>query len=155
MYLKLQDGDSVKLRIASDPAISSKEFTNQETGEVSVSTRYAWTIWNRNEDKAQVFEAGKSIFNQLADLIEEWGEPTSFDVTIKRTGSGLTDTRYSVTPSPKSSDLTPDQEAECGKIDLLAAVKGHWLKDFDKPAEATDQSLVEDVDLDDLIPSKD
>lgn len=128
LYLKISDGESVKMRIASEPAVFTQEFTN-ENGETTVSTRYGWTIWNRNEKKAQVFQGGKSIFNQLADLVEEWGEPTDFDITIKRTGTML-ETRYSVNPAPKSIDLTKEEKAECDKIDLLGAVKGQWLKDF-------------------------
>lgn len=154
MYLKLQDGESVKLRITSEPAIFTQEFTNQDTGETSVSTRYAWVIWNRNEKKAQVFQGGKSIFNQLADLVEDWGEPTTFDVTVKRSGTAL-DTRYSVTPAPKSVDLKPEEQAECDKIDLLGAVKGNWVKDFQEPSQ--DQKKI-DADIikaaDDLFPDK-
>lgn len=129
LFLRLADGDSVKLRIASEPAIYSQEFTND--GEVTVSTKFAWVVWNRNEKKAQVFSQGKSVYNQLADLVDEWGEPTEFDCTVKRTGQML-ETRYSVTPAPKSVDLTKEEQAECDKIDLLGAVKGQWLKDFDQ-----------------------
>ena len=80
LYLKLSDGDSVKIRIASEPAIFTQEFNND--GEVTVSTKFAWVVWNRNEKKAQVFNGGKSIYNQIADLVEEWGEPTEWDMTV-------------------------------------------------------------------------
>lgn len=125
LFLRLKDGDSVKLRVASQPAIYEQTFDDKLT------RRFAWVVWNRNEKKAQVFSSGVSIFNQLADLVEEWGEPQEFDVTIKRTGEML-ETRYSVTPSPKSVDLTKEEKEECGAIDLPAVVKGWWLKDFDE-----------------------
>lgn len=125
LFLKLKDGESVKIRIASEPAVYVQTFDE------NVSTRYAWVVFNRNEKRAQVFSQGVSVFRQLADLVEEWGEPTSFDLTVKRTGEML-ETRYSVTPAPKSVDLTPEEQAECDKIDLLAAVKGSWLKDFEE-----------------------
>jgi len=128
LYLKLSDGESVKLRIASEPVIFTQEFNND--GEVTVSTKFAWTVWNRNEKKAQVFNGGKSIYNQIADLVEEWGEPTTFDLTVKRTGQML-ETRYSVNPAPKSIDLTKEEQSECDKVDLIKATKGHWLKDFE------------------------
>lgn len=142
LYLKLKDGDSVKLRVASEPAVYTQTFDD------NITTRFAWVVWNRGEKKAQVFSGGKSIFNQFAELTEEWGEPTEFDVTIKRTGEML-ETRYSVTPLPKSEDLTKAEQAECDKVDLIAAVKGHWLKDWmeqeNEPAP-TDEDAPIDLD---------
>jgi hypothetical protein len=120
LFCRLKDGESVKMRIASNPAYYEQTFDEKTSG------RYAWTIWNRNEKKAQVFSGGVSIFNQLSDLVEDWGEPTGFDITIKRTGEML-ETRYSVNPAPKSIDLTKEEQAECDKIELLKAVKGWWL----------------------------
>lgn len=143
LYLKISDGEAVKLRIASDPAIFTQEYTNEDTGEVTVTTKYAWVVWNRKDNKAQVFQGGKSIFNQLADLVEEWGEPTDFDVTIKRTGTML-ETRWSVSPAPKSDPLTKEQQAECDKVDLLGAVKGTWLADFNKEPEFSEDDVPED-----------
>ena len=129
LFLDIKDGEKAKVRIASEPAISSNEYRNEDTGEVSLSTRYSWVVWNRDEKKAQIFSRGASIFKQLAALIEEWGEPTEFDITIKRTGSMLA-TRWTVTPARKSVNLTEEEQAECDKIYLLKATKGYWLKDF-------------------------
>lgn len=141
LYLKLADGDSVKLRIASEPAIFEQTFTDAE-GVTTVSTRFAWIVWNRAEGKAQVFSGGKSIFNQIAELYEEWGEPTGFDITIKRSGTML-ETRYSVNPAPKSVDLTDAELGACAMVDLLGAVKGQWLKDFEHPAVQVEPELTE------------
>lgn len=129
MFLDLKDGDKAKVRIASDPAISSNEFKDAETGEVTISTKYSWVVWNREESKAQVFSRGASIFRQLAALVDDWGEPTNYDCTIKRSGMGLA-TRWTITPTPKSDPLTKEEQAECDKVDLLKVVKGQWLKDF-------------------------
>lgn len=135
LYLKLKDGDKVKLRIASEPACSTYD---------GVKLRYAWIVWNRELNKPQVFSFGISIYSQVADLIDEWGEPTEFDVTVKRTGSGQMDTNYSVTPVKTSDDLTADQLKEVEKIDLPQAVKGRWLSDY-----------VEDRIMPEVIPSGD
>lgn len=99
-YLKLKDGEKVKLRFASEPAIVTYDGRK---------IRYQWIVFNRNEKKAQVYEAGAQVFGQLASLFPEWGDPTTFDVTISREGSGQFDTSYTVTPSPKSTDLTEDE----------------------------------------------
>ena len=152
LFLKLKDGDSVKMRIGTPPAIYEQSFTNED-GTVTISTRYAWAVYNRSEERAQVFSQGKSVFNQLADLVDEWGEPTEFDITVKRTGQQL-ETRYSVTPAPKSVSLTAEQIKEIATIDLLAAVKGHWLSDFDKspPKDKVITDIDEPVNLDEMPP---
>ena len=155
LFLKLKAGDSVKMRIGTDPAIYEQTFTDEE-GKITISTRYAWGVWNLNEEKAQVFSQGKSVFNQLADLVEEWGEPTEFAVTVKRTGEML-ETRYSVTPAPKSVPLTDAQVKAVADIDLLGAVKGRWLKDVESDqSETAPQSKVDKVYpvTDDFDPSQ-
>lgn len=57
-------------------------------------------------DEVQVLALGKSAFGQLVTNVEEWGEhlfdPTNPQiVTIERTGTTVTDTRYTVGVSPK------------------------------------------------------
>ena len=121
-YLKLKDGDKVKLRVASNPAISVYKEGDKP--------RYSWVVFNRDESKPQVYTAGISVYRQIADLTDEWGEPTEFDVTIKRTGSGMNDTEYSVVPVKTSVDLTKDELDEVKKVDLLQAIKGKWLADY-------------------------
>jgi hypothetical protein len=141
LYLKLKDGDRVKMRIASEPAITVYKEGDRP--------RYAWTIWNQDKKKAQVYNAGVSIYTQIADLTEEWGNPEDFDITIKRTGSGLQDTEYSVIPVPKSVPLTKEQLAEVAKVDLLQATKGKWLADYVEdlvlPAPVSDGPRQDDV----------
>lgn len=121
-YFKLKDGDRVKLRIASEPAISVYKEGDKP--------RYSWIVFNRELDKPQVYTAGVSVYSQIADLTEEWGAPQEFDVIIKRTGSGLQDTSYGVTPVKKSDDLTDEQLEEVKKVNLLSACKGKWLADY-------------------------
>ncbi len=121
-YLKLKDGDKVKVRFASEPAVVTYD---------GVKIRYQWVVYNRDQKKAQIYEAGSQVFGQLAALYEDWGEPTSFDVTISRAGSGQFDTSYNVTPSPKSVDLTKE-EAEKVKAVLFPGTKSKWLRDLEQ-----------------------
>lgn len=135
LYLKLKDGDKVKLRIASEPAGSLYKEGDR--------LRYSWVVFNRERNKAQAYSAGISVYSQVADLVEEWGEPTEFDIVVKRTGSGLQDTSYSVTPVKTSTDLTKEQLAECATVNLLDAVKGRWLKDIETDGELPEPSFKE------------
>ncbi len=122
LYLKLKDGDKVKLRVYSEPAVVLFKPKDK--------LRYALVVWNHDKKLAQVFNFGVSIFNQIADLVEEWGIPQDFDITIKREGSGMTDTSYTVNPVRESTAMTKEQEAEADKVDLIQATKGKWLADY-------------------------
>lgn len=122
LYLRLKDGDNVKMRIHSQPVITLYKEGDRP--------RYAWVIINHDSGKAQVFGAGVSIYSQIALLVEDWGEVTEFDIKVSRKGSGMQDTEYSVIPVKNSTAPTKEQEAEADKIDLINATKGKWLSEF-------------------------
>lgn len=127
LFLKLLDGDKVKGRIVSEPAISV--YTEGQR------PRYSWVFFTRDKNgkpvnKPQILTKGISIYNQIADLVEDWGDPNTFDITIKRTGSGLNDTEYSVVPVKESATISKVQQEEIDKIDLPGAIKGKWLREF-------------------------
>lgn len=126
-YLKLKDGDKVKLRIVSEPAISVYKEGDKP--------RYSWVVWNRDDKKAQVYTGGISVYRQVADLTDEWGDPQDFDITIKRTGSGMQDTEYSVVPVKTSVALTDEEQALVDAVDLVKANKGKWLSDYAEDGE--------------------
>jgi hypothetical protein len=146
LYLVLKDGDKAKGRIVSDPAISVYKEGDKP--------RYSWIMlvreFNGKEvNKPQILTKGVSVYNGIADLVEEWGEPTEFDIVIKRTGSGLNDTEYSVTPVKTSTEPTPEQLEEIEKIDLVKAIKGKWLEEYIKDGQAPDPvvAFVPDEDI--------
>lgn len=152
LYIKLKDGDKVKGRIASEPAISVYSEGDRP--------RYSWILFvrefnGRTVNKPQILTKGISVYNAIADLVEEWGEPTEFDVAIKRTGSGLSDTEYSVTPIRTSTDLTKEQLAEIEKVDLCQAIKGRWLSEYVEdgflPEPVVEKSNDEKAKKDDVV----
>lgn len=127
LFLKLSDGDAIKMRIFSQPAIVVYKEGDRP--------RYAWVVINHNNKKAQVYGAGVSVYSQIADLVEEWGPPTEFDILVRRKGSGQFDTEYSVTPTKDPIAPTKEQEVEAEKVDLLNACKGKWLVDYEADGE--------------------
>lgn len=127
LFLKIADGDKVRGRIVSEPAISVYKEGDKP--------RYSWIMFVRElngkpVNKPQILTKGVSVYNGIANLVEDWGEPDQFDITIKRTGAGLNDTEYSVTPVKESTNITGEQQAEIDKIDLPQAIKGKWLADY-------------------------
>lgn len=133
LYLRLKDGDSFKLRIMSEPVITVYKEGDRP--------RYAWVVYNHDLKKPQVYNAGVSVYTQIAALTEDWGDPKEFDIRVKREGSGLQDTSYLVTPVKQSIEPPTEGVAEAEKIDLPQATKGKWLAEY-----IEDKQLPEPID---------
>lgn len=116
--LKIDDGQTVRLRIASEPAIYQNEYQG------SLATRYAWIVWNVDEEAAQVFQQSATFYKMIATLAqdEDWGDPQTYGIKVKREGTGM-ETTYQVMPSAAKNDLTDEQKAEINKIDLLVVLE--------------------------------
>lgn len=132
-YLKIKDGESKTIRIVGETYYRRQARKGQElvdtrdlkeaewealetNSEFKISERFSWAVYCLNDDKAYAYEVGPSIFNQLKELAQSsWGDPRSFNVTIKRKGTEL-DTKYFVTPEKDDSPL--DQEA-ISKVDEI------------------------------------
>jgi hypothetical protein len=118
LYLKLEDGQTVVLRLATEPYIFQNEYLGKW------STRYAWVVYNQDEEVAQVLQLSPTTYRAIAAyaLDAEYGDPTQYNLKLTRNGTG-TDTTYTVVASPKKEPLTADQKAKVDKIELTE-VKG-------------------------------
>lgn len=144
LFLKLADGDAVKVRLASLPVIFQNTF-ERENGEIKVDTRFAFIVWNHDEGQAQIWVTnGATYGQQIAPLLddEDYGDWREYDVTISRAGEKA-QTRYSVRPSPKRVPLLPEQSDAVYKVDIIDKIsKGKgashvmWLTDYKKLQEA-------------------
>jgi hypothetical protein len=158
-YLKIKDGQKVKVRFASEPAIFQSESKPDEHGNTRLSTRYGWLIWNQDEQVAQTFEQSATFFKNLAVLAqdEEWGDPMGYDINITRKGEML-ETTYTLTPSANREPLSKAAKDELASIDLIAALSASpyaqnvmWLSEFGKPnkqaeaAIAKPDTVIEDI----------
>lgn len=91
---------------ACDLATKLKRSTNPQERDVGYSMRarrvsyLQWFDPTEEEPEIKVYGAGKSIAESLVDLREEKGDFShpvrGYQLTVKRTGSGRTDTRYKV-----------------------------------------------------------
>ena len=120
-YLKIDDGQTVKLRILDYPVIFTKQFPGSE----NLSTRYAWVVFNQDTQEAQSFEQGILFFRkiQALSLDPDWGDTSNYDVKVTRMGTG-TETEYAVNPSPKSEPLTKEQLEKVAAINLQSIHEG-------------------------------
>lgn len=118
LYLKLKDGQTVTLRLASEPYIFQSEYKGQW------STRYVWVVFNHDEDVAQTLQLSPTTYKQIAALANdsEYGDPTGYNIKLTRNGTDK-ETTYNVTASRQNTDLTINQKAKVDKI-VLNDVKG-------------------------------
>lgn len=132
VYLKFEDGEPVRVRIASEPVIFDSEYKG------NISTRYSWIVWNYDLEKAQVMTLPVTGYRMIAELAadeEDWGDPTTYNLKVKRTGTGK-ETQYSVNPSQAKGDLDENAQNEIKGLNLLdlvgatpSASKIQWLSD--------------------------
>lgn len=73
--------------------------------------RFQVLVIDRADGKIKILEAGTSIFRQIKDyaLDAEYGNPTMYDMRIKKEGSGR-ETKYSVVASPNKGQITDEEK---------------------------------------------
>lgn len=167
LFLKFEDSKPVKVRITTEPYIFTSEFTDKATNETKISTKYAWGIWNYDEEKAQVLQLPVSGFRQVQELAQDpdWGDPESYDIKVMRSGQGL-ETKYSVTPNPNKTTLTDGAKEAIAAVDVAKAVKGvplsqmvdepakspkAVLPQFAPPTKESDDVVIQDLDDDSKV----
>lgn len=69
-------------------------------------------VIDRTDGKLKILEGGNSIFRQIKDyaMDADYGDPSKYDIKIKKEGSGR-ETKYTIVASPKKSELTPEEQA--------------------------------------------
>lgn len=83
-------------------------------------------VIDRTDGKLKILEGGNSIFRQIKDyaMDADYGDPSKYDIKIKKEGSGR-ETKYTIVASPKKSELTQEEQA------LLDGAK--TLSEINKP----------------------
>jgi len=150
LFLKTEDGDNIRLRFLGLPAVFDSSYTDPVSKKVTVSTKYSWPVYNFEAEKVQILTKGAAVYKALNTLIQDddWGDPIKYDIKLSHTGKG-TDTKYSLSPSPKSLDLPKDLE----ELDVVEIAKKspynenvHLLGDLFTPADKTEDVVLEDVE---------
>ena len=138
-FLKLKDGINI-MRIVSSPAQISIHWEKGIDGQnkkvicpgsgcpickagKSPQMRYQIQVIDRADGKIKVLEQGTTVFNAIkAYAIDpEYGDPSKYDIKIKKEGSGR-DTKYSVVASPNKSSITPEEEKALAECKSLAEI---------------------------------
>ncbi len=117
LFLKLNDGDTVKVRLMSDPIYFDSEYKG------NLSSRFAWVVYNQDENKAQIWATNGATYNSIKDLVldEEYGDPTQYDIKITRTGTEQ-QTRYSVRPGTLRNKPTAEMTEACEALNPIELI---------------------------------
>lgn len=78
---------------------------DEKSGKPKINEIMAFYIYSYDEDKIMIASFSQAtIKKEILALAndEEWGHPSGYDITIKKTGDGF-QSRYTVTPSPKKA----------------------------------------------------
>lgn len=137
LFVKFQAGKPITVRVLTiDPIVSSTEFTDKQTGEVTLSTRFAFIIYNFTEEKAQILQASPAMARKIGELHVDpdfGANIRKIDIKISPTGEGK-ERRYDIQVLPTPKDLTADMVKEAQNLPLEEKVKGDRMSLYDPNA---------------------
>lgn len=148
LFVTFSDGDEYKVRVlTTDPVVSTSEYENAKTGEVTVSTKFAFIVYNFTLSRAQILNAGATITKEIQRLHqdEEWGANIKkMDIKISAEGEQL-GRKYTITPVPKPETLTMDQIKECRAINLEEKIENGQRMSLYDPNQVPTTTVEEPV----------
>lgn len=131
LFVRLNaDTSPRKMRVlTTDPVVSMDKFGN---------TRFAFVVWDYNEDKARVWNTTPGVAKQLQAIHqdEDFGANLKkTDIKVVTIGESL-ETKHTVTALPKSTGLLARQVEEAQAIDLDELIEGGQRMTYYKPTES-------------------
>lgn len=128
-YFKPKEPGEYRLRFLEEPVVGfvgwkNKKPVRKEYGEPWAASDtddekepklfWAAPVWNCDAKQVQVWEiTQKSIRSAIKKLAtkKSWGKITGYDIILEREGTGMDDTKYSVTPDEKCAISHEIEEA--------------------------------------------
>jgi hypothetical protein len=152
-FLKFEAGKPVTIRVLTrDPVVVEKEFENKKTGEVSLSTRFCFVVWNFTDERPQILSAGPTMgktFQRIGNDDDFGANLQKCDIKISPEGKML-ERVYDINVlrhSGSEKQLTKEMITEAAKIDLLKDIEENRgrLSEWEPPKkEAIDQTPPEE-----------
>jgi hypothetical protein len=134
LFLRLKDKDQViNIRLASKPYREPKVWKTEpgsppmkdelvselteaqwfkimKNPDYEIKEAFHWLVVDRDDGEVKIFTATATVYKKIKEYAQKpkWGDPTKYDIEVKRTeepGSGY----YSVSPDPDKSDLTDNE----------------------------------------------
>lgn len=142
LFLKFQAGKPVTLRVlTTDPVLQQQEFEDKVTGEVTLTTKFNFIIYNFTDNRAQVWGATSAMGRKIGELHND----PDFGANIRKTDIKITPTgekkerRYNIQVlrhSGNETQLSAEQVKEAQSINLDDLVEdGSRMSIWKKPQE--------------------
>jgi hypothetical protein len=138
-YLRLQTGEN-KMRVVSAPSKIELHWEEAIDGSKkrivcigakcpickkgkTPQIRFQVKVLDRADGEVKILECGKQIISAIKNYAvdPEYGDPTKYDIKIKKEGSGR-DTKYSILPSPNKGDLTEEELTKVEESPTIAEI---------------------------------
>lgn len=123
-FLKFEAGRPVTVRVLTkDPVLQQREFTDKKTGEINLSLKFCFIVWNFTEERAQILSAGPNMaktFQRIGTDIDFGQNLQKCDIKISPEGEML-DRTYDINVLRHSGSEKPITTAmvdEARAIDL-------------------------------------
>lgn len=94
-------------------------ITVMRNPEWRVSEQFVILVIDRNDGAAKIMRIAPSAYEKIQNLVNnpEWGDPTTYDITITRTESPGK-AYWDIAPSPNKSQFTAAERALIDKLDI-------------------------------------
>jgi hypothetical protein len=139
IYLKFEVDKPLTLRVlTTDPVVFTSEFEDKKTGEVNVTTKFAFIIYNFTEDKAQILQATGAVAKKIGELHVDpdfGANIKNIDIKISPTTGSNGFRQYDIQVLPQARTLTDAQIKEAQMINLDEKIDGGGRMSFYKPEE--------------------
>lgn len=168
-FLKFEAGKPVVIRILTkDPVVQEREFKGAN-GEINLSTKFCFIVWNFTDEKAQILSAGPSMAKtfqrvgtdedfganlQKCDIkISPEGEMLErvYDINVLRHSGNEKEITKAMVDEAKEINLDEDVKDNRGRLSEWEPVK--TKKEVDEEPEDTDvviEDLGEPINLDEI-----
>lgn len=148
VYLRWEPGVPVVMRILTiDPVMYTNEYTDRQTDELVLNTKFAFTIYNFSASKAQIMQATPNTAKKIGDLHNDpdfGANIRAVDVKITPPNKGEIKA-YDVAVLPNTRELTNEQINEARAINLEETLaKGENNKHIQRMSTYTPASFKEE-----------
>lgn len=118
LFLKMQKGDTVRIRIASDPYIYTQVFDGKESQRVGWIVLHKELVDNKPVVTPKVYTAGMMIYGLVRTLAKDpdWGDPQGYDLKITRTEQQ--GKYYEVVAVPNGKPITAAEREMIASADI-------------------------------------
>lgn len=121
--------DNKPLRWESKPSEYPANIKRDEDGTVNIKRFIAAAIWDYDDEMFKIINLNKTtVLKKFLTYCkaEEYGNPTTYDIRISRTGTGM-DTEYellALPPKAVTKEIATAYAAECANWNLAAMFDG-------------------------------